>query len=362
MANVFDYLKWRGDLSFSDIRPNEIDAVMLAMVSYLDYESLCGGDIKTLRSAAEGYGADGDYESVDLGFIMPSGKINRMFCEMAASRRYGGLRISDFEARSSDEDVYQFGAVTFHMPGKQMMVVFRGTDDSLVGWREDCCLAFLDEIPAQRMAVEYLERIADKYPEERIYITGHSKGGNLAVYSAIKCRGDVKERIARAYCHDGPGLTRETVDSAAYRLMQRKLTVLLPQSSFVGTMFEKGKKYIVIKSSARGLLQHDPYSWELDGPAFLRLPELSHKGKKNEEQFRAGMERMSAEEKREFVDTMFSVLASTGAGTLSELTDGGLKKLITVVKTYGGLDKQKRELMLALVLKLFDMKRERPDG
>ena len=359
MSTVFDYLKWRGDLSFSDSRPNEIDSVIFSMISYLDYDKLCAGEVKTLRAAADGYCTDGKYDSVDLGFIMPSKQINRMFCEMAETKRFAGLTITDFDARTSDEEVYQFGALTFHMPGRQMMIVFRGTDDSLAGWREDCCLSFLDEIPAQRMAIEYLERVAAKYPEERIYLTGHSKGGNLAVYSAVKCAEEVQGRIARAYCLDGPGFSREMIASPAYRKMQRKLRIIVPQSSFVGTMFEKGEKYTVIKSTARGIIQHDPYSWELDGPAFIRLPELSEKGKKNEEQFRVGMARMSAKEKQDFVDTMFNILASTGAKTLSDLADRGLVNLVAVVKTYGGLDKQTKEMMLTLFLKLFDLKREK---
>ncbi|MBQ8409142.1 MAG: DUF2974 domain-containing protein [Clostridia bacterium] len=357
MENVFDYIKWRGDLSFSSVRPCEVDGVIFSMMSYLDYGLLCGGAEKTLRAAAAGYCSDGDYERVNLGLIMPSKEINRMFCLAAQTKRFGNAVISDFDARTDDDAGYQFGALTYHLPGKQMMIVFRGTDDSLAGWREDCCLSFLDEIPAQKMAVEYVCRLAEKYPEERIYLSGHSKGGNLALYAAVKSAPEIQERIVRAYCYDGPGLSYSMVRSESFRKMQRKLTVLIPQSSYIGIMFEKGEKYTVIRSEGRALLQHDPYSWELEGPSFVRLPELSKWGKKNEEQFRAGMAKMTSEEKREFVETFFGIIEATGARTLSELSSDAPKKLIAAVKSYKDLDKQKKEMMLTLILRLLDLKR-----
>ena len=356
MPNMFDYIKWRGDLSFSEKRPNEIDSIIFSMLVCIDLGKVCGGEELTFASAAENYCTDGNYGSVNLGLIMPSENINRMFCESAKTKRYGNIKITDYDARTSDEECYQFAAVTFHMPAKQMMVIFRGTDDSIAGWREDCRLSFLDEIPAQRFAVEYLEMIAAKYPDEKIYITGHSKGGNLAIYSAVNCSDEIKPRIARAFCHDGPGLSYSMVNSTKYRAMQRKLSIFIPQSSYIGTMFEKGEKYTVINSTGRGLLQHDPYTWMLDGPKFERLPELSEKGKKNEEQFRARMRKMTADEKEEVVETLFSIVASTGAKTLTDFADGGVKRLTALVKGYSGLDKDKRELIVTILKKFFDYK------
>ena len=241
MADVFDYLNWRGDLSFAAVKPCVVDSIIFSMMSYVDFGALCQGEDKTLRAATANYCADGKYESVNLGLIMPSKQINRMVCDAARGARFGRAVITDFDARTDNEAGYQFCAVTFHLPGKQMMIVFRGTDDSIAGWREDCCLSFLDEIPAQGMAVEYLERIAAKYPAERIYLTGHSKGGNLAVYSAVKASEGTQSRIVRVFCLDGPGLSRKVVRSEAYRRMQRKLSVIVPQSSYIGIMFERGE-------------------------------------------------------------------------------------------------------------------------
>ena len=359
VADMFEYLRWRGDISFAEKRLCEIDSIILSMMVYVDFEALGIGDGQNLGDLAKNYCPDNEYKSVKLGLIIPSKKINKLFCSAARSRRFGGVRISDYTVKTSEEDVCQFAAATYHLPGKRMAVTFRGTDDTIVGWKEDFCLSFLDEIPAQKLAAMYLEQVARKYPDERIYVLGHSKGGNLSLYAATKAASDVKERIVRVYCHDGPGLSYTNITSPAFSEIKRKVAVYLPQSSVVGTMFERGDRYVVVKSSAVGARQHDPFSWELEGPAFIKLGSLSERGKKNEEQFRSRMKQMSVEERREFIELFFSIVRSTGAKTLSDFSGRGVKRIVLVLKNYSGLDKEKRDLMLALILKLFDLKKEK---
>lgn len=356
MDTLYDYLKWRGDLSFSEVLLGEADSVILSMLSYIDFEKLCGSEITPLSVASNGYCSDGKYDSINLGLIMPSKQINRMFCEMSKTRRFANVTVSDYVSRTNVEEGYQFAAMTFHLSREHMAVVFRGTDDSIAGWREDCRLAFLDSIPAQRMAVEYLEDVAERYTGKKIFIMGHSKGGNMAVYSAVKCSDAVRERVVRAFSLDGPGLSRSTVDSEEYERAEEKLTILLPQSSYIGTMFERGEKYSVVVSRGNGLLQHDPFTWCLRGPRFLKFKSLSNRGKKNEEQFRKSMDKMSADEKRELVEGMFNIVESTGAQTLTDLTKQSHKKLAALIKTYGGLDKEQRKLITMLLFKLLDLK------
>ena len=187
MATLYDYVKWRGDLSYSASAFNEIDAIIFAMLSYIDFDSLSGGESISLREAAMDYCSDGNYDSVDMGLIVPSPKINRLFCEAANTKRFGNCYVGDYVARTSDREGHQFAAVTFHIDSKHMVVSFRGTDDTLAGWKEDFHMAFMPEIPAQKMAVTYIREVAKQFPRRRLRIGGHSKGGNLAVYSAVFC-------------------------------------------------------------------------------------------------------------------------------------------------------------------------------
>ena len=357
MSTKFDYLAWRGDLTFSADKFNEVDGSILAMLSYIDFESISHGKDILLKDAVKGYCPDEKYDSVKLGLIIPSKKINRLFCMAAESRRFSDVRVSDYVAKTSVEEMCQFAVVTFHLPNGRAVISFRGTDDSLVGWREDCYLSFLDEIPAQRMALEYLERIAEKYPSERLYLVGHSKGGNLSMYSTVKCSDEARSRIVRAYCYDGPGLSKTLAASDEFKSAKRKLAVIIPQSSFIGTMFDVGGHFTVVNGTARGALQHDSFTWEVEGAAFKHLPELSERGKKNARQFNESMDRMSEAEKREFVEMLFSIIESTGAKTLTDMTSGKFKSVGALIKNYNGLDKEKKELMLGLFLKLFDFKK-----
>ena len=356
--NKLDYLRWRGDLAFSADCFNEVDGSILAMLSYIDYNKFWGKDDVVFKRAVESYCPDKKYDSVKLGLILPSKKINELFCSAAKTRRFGLVRASDYKAKTSIEENCQFAAVTFHLPNHRAVIAFRGTDDSLVGWREDCYLSFCEEIPAQRMAVEYLEMIAEKYPDERLYTVGHSKGGNLALYSAVKCSERTRAQLIRAYSYDGPGFSKTFVSSDEYKAAHRKLVAIVPQSSFVGTMFDVGGHYTVVNGTVRGPLQHDSFTWEVEGSSFKRLPALSERGQKNAKQFNESMERMSEDEKREFVETLFSIVESTGAKTLTDFSNGKFKSVGALIKNYNGMDKEKKELMLGLFLKLFDFKKQ----
>lgn len=356
MANQVEYLSWRGDLSFSQDRFNEVDGSILAMLSYIDYDSISKEPIR-LSDATASYCPNKKYDSVKLGLIIPSKKINQIFCMAGESRRFADCVISDFEWKTSISECCQFAAVTYHLPGGKAVISYRGTDDSLVGWREDCCLSYLDEIPAQRLAVEYFERMAEKYPDEKFYFVGHSKGGNIAVYVAVRCKEELKGRIIRAYSYDGPGFSKNFTRSKEFSVVSRKLAIIVPQSSFIGTMFDMRGKYTIVHGTMRGPYQHDCFTWAVEKNRFVRMPELSDRGKKNAEQFNQSMERMTDEEKRELADDLFEAIESTGAKSLTDFSSGTVKKLIALIKNYNGMDKEKRALMVSLILKLFDFKK-----
>ena len=357
VSTKFEYLKWRGDLTFTADCFNEVDGSIFSMLSYIDYPRFFGDKVISFKEAIKSYCPDRKYDSVKLGLILPSKKINELFCAAGATRRFGLVCVSDYDSRTSIEDNCQFAAMTFHLPNKRAVVAFRGTDDSLVGWREDCYMSFCDEVPSQKLAVGYLERIAEKYPDERLYTVGHSKGGNLALYSVIKASERVKAQVIRAYSYDGPGFNSATLSSEGYRAVQRKLVTVVPQSSFVGTMFGNGGHCTVVNGTVRGALQHDSFTWEIEGSSFKHLSELSARGKKNAKQFNESMARMNEQEKREFVETLFEIIESTGAKTLTDISNAKFKSVGALIKNYNGLDKEKKELMLGLVLKLFDFKK-----
>ncbi len=355
MSNLLDYVSWRGDLSFSDSKFGEVDATIFSVLSYIDFSDLSdeNGTV-TFSAAQERYHELQDKES-KMGLIIPKENIVKLLHACGSCRRFGTVLISDFESYTNEDEMCQFAAMTLHLSGNRMAVVFRGTDDTITGWREDFGLSYLDSIPAQLRAVDYLNKVAAKYPNERIYVCGHSKGGNLSLYVTVHCDESVETRILKAYCFDGPGLDDGTVSSERFRAIQRKLAIYVPQSSFIGIMFNSGSKYTVVNCLRKGAFQHDTFFWNVRGGQFEHLDRLSERGRANEEQFNSAMAKMSREEKRDFADTFFNVVSSTGAKTLSELTSGGGKNIGAIIRNYGGLDKRKKDMFLAIFIKMFDL-------
>ena len=361
-SDLFDYIKWRGDLSFSLSPMGEIDGAMFSMATYVEYDiALPDGEIEdapvSFNYVLESYFSMDDKREIKLGLIFPTDKIITMLEVMKDRERYSSLKISDFVNYINEKECCQFAAMTFHLDDGSIAVAYRGTDDTIIGWREDFNLAFLKETPSQRMAAEYLNRVADKYNNSKIYICGHSKGGNLAIYAASMCRRDVQDKIERIFSYDGPGQSSEIVASEGYERICNRIDSFIPQSSIVGTMFNGGK-YKIVNSSYRGPYQHDLYSWELDGPRFVRLPKLSSRGVKNQNSFNGIMGKMTDREKEGLVEIFFGAIGSTGASTLSEISSAKLKNIATVIKSLNGISKEQKDVMLGIVLKMLDIRKD----
>ena len=114
MANINDYLLWRGDIPINrNFKFNEIDSMILARFSYLLFNKI---DIKPVETV----------ESVS----------NKM---------------KDF-----DNDEKQFAAITVHISDEEMYISYIGTDSTLYGWKEDFNMAFMDDVPCQLAGREYL--------------------------------------------------------------------------------------------------------------------------------------------------------------------------------------------------------------
>ena len=235
----------------------------------------------------------------------------------------------------------QFSALTYHLPDGSLFVAYRGTDDSLVGWKEDLNLSLDEGVPGETAAKDYLERIAKRY-EGAIRIGGHSKGGHHALYAAVYASRPTQKRILLAYSHDGPGFPLEVLISKRYAAMQEKLITFLPQSSIVGVVLEHDKSYRYIRSTGDGLYQHDPFSWEVSVDKFVYLREPSHYGKRYGGAIRAWLTSTTIEERRLFVDTFSKMIAVSGAKTLKELRADGIRAFARASKYFVTMEPKNR--------------------
>ncbi|MBQ3010280.1 MAG: DUF2974 domain-containing protein [Oscillospiraceae bacterium] len=340
---VFDYVNWRGDLSFVQDPFNEVDSVILSMVCFLDFSDIVPapheqGSI-TLEEAMSRMPEkfEGDRR---LGAILPD---DILYMSHAAARapRYKDAKLFAFENTIDEEKEMQFGALSFRLSDGSLFCAFRGTDDTIVGWKEDFNMTFLSHIPAQERAAAYLNEVAGKH-SGAIRTGGHSKGGNLAVWAAVHCNPAVRSRIVFAYSNDGPGFTREMLESYEYITMRDRCMNYVPQSSLVGMLMEHDENYTIIYSNKNGLMQHDPYSWAVCRNRYIYLEERSAFGEHSDAAIRLWLSTMSAEERHELVDDLFELLESTGAKTLTELTQS--KGVLTsAVKTLAEYDKPRRK-------------------
>ena len=347
---VFDYVDWRGDLSFAQDPFNEVDSVILSMVCFLDFTGIVpapheSGSI-TLREAMEHMPCVFEGER-RLGAILPD-DILYMSHAAAAAPRYAEAELFAFESIIDEEKEMQFGALSFRLSDGSLFAAFRGTDDTIVGWKEDFNMTFLSHVPAQERAAAYLNEVAARH-EGPIRTGGHSKGGNLAIWAAVHCNAAVRSRILRAYSNDGPGFTHEMLDSEAYQTMRDRCINYVPQSSLVGMLLEHDENYRIIYSDKSGLMQHDPYSWAVHRNEYVYLNERSPFGEQSDMAIRMWLNSMTADEKRELVGDLFAVLESTGAKTLTDISRNKTEVVKSVVKTISDMEKPRRKRITRLL-------------
>ena len=329
-----------------------MDNLLLAELCYLDFGGIVppGFDAPVpLQEAMRRYDVLREHES--MGVLVPD-QIPELGRRMAASARFSGLLLCGYENKIDDETQTQFSALTLLLPDGTAYVAFRGTDDTIVGWKEDFNLAFLPVVPAQRMAVQYLQAAAAVFSERPLRVGGHSKGGNLAVYSAVFCSEAVQNQLMQVYNNDGPGFRTSLLPLPEHKRVAGRIVTIIPESSVVGILLEHEERCEVVRSTQIGLMQHDGFSWQVRGERFEHLPDRTEGGKLVDETLRAFIVSLSDEQRVAFIDALFDILTCTDADTLTDLKEGGLRTAAAMVRKYRTLDKDTRQA-LGSTLRLF---------
>lgn len=352
MPNIIDYIKWRGDVTVAASPFNDIDSLILSQITMINFKGIIPPPFESgrisIRDAADAYFSDTERSACSLGAIIPP-ETKELFSEAGKSERFGNMLLSGYVSYTSIGEETQFAALTADVGDGSRCVVFRGTDDSLVGWKEDFNLAFMTTIPAQTEALKYLEEVSTSF-EGGLRVVGHSKGGNLAVYAATKADVSVQDRIIRVYNHDAPGFSREFLSSAEHERIESKIRTIVPQSSVVGMLFENKGDYEIVKSTMSGILQHNPFSWELIGNDFIKLDSLTEEGRRISGVMNDWMASATLEEKERFVDALYNILAATEATTLTEL----YADKYAVVRAIKDTDKETRNMVFSVIGIIFE--------
>lgn len=362
-TNIFDYFVWRGDLTFQASPFNEIDGVILARFSYLPFEYCMSNSSSqripnvshtrfTIKSALSILLLRPDIRNL----VLQKEDIELMNC-LIKSKRFQNLEIYNYVNKIEPENETQFSAITIRIDEHTQFVSYRGTDNTLVGWKEDFNMGFVCPVPAQKSAVNYLESLAnaDTLPDGQRYILGgHSKGGNLAVYASAFCSDAIRDQIETVYNYDGPGFDSKILEDDNFICICDRIKTFVPQTSIVGMLLEHEEEYTIVHSNQIGLLQHDIYSWDVIGTSFVYLDTVDKNSKRVDKTLKLWITDMNYEQREILIDTLFDVMSETNASTLKDLTDNWISNAGIILKALHNLDDENREVIhkaLMLLLK-----------
>ena len=347
MANLLDYLDWRGDLTLEQAPFNEVDNLILAELSFVDFKGIVPppgeGDSVPLHQAAEAFfDTIPAGETIDMGVLVPAA-IPDMLRKMADSRRFGDMKLNCFVDHLDVGKGEQFAALAVETGDRTLYLSFRGTDDTLAGWKEDFELACMPEVPAQKKALDYVRDVARQFPRKKLRLGGHSKGGNLAVYAGVFCPESVQRRIIAVWSNDGPGFHTDLLDLPEHQRVAERIYSIVPKSSVVGMLLEHEEDYTVVDSDQLGFMQHDGFSWQVMGDHFVTLRQVTRQAHLSDQELRKWVHGLSVEQREAFVSAMFDVLTASGAVTLTDLKDDSFKAVGAIIKAMKDLDKETRD-------------------
>lgn len=361
MSNILDYISWRGDLTFEQDSFNEIDALVLSQIAYLGFDGLIEkdkGQSLPLSVLWETFKSAADFEKrSDPGVVINANTV-KVLEGAANSKRFGDVRAAGFVNNIDLEREEQFSAVTFLLSCKKNkmedpFVVFRGTDDTIVGWKEDFNLALAPEVPSQIDAVKYVDEAAGKY-KGKLRIAGHSKGGNLAVYGGVFLKKGFRKRLEAVYNYDGPGFTSKVMDTPEYRSALPKIQSYYPQLSIVGMFFDHQDEFTVVESVQHGMWQHDAMSWQVEGKGFKTCESLDPKSLALNKIINTWLKQLSQQKIEKIIDSVFAVFEATGALTNSELESDLLGNTRKMIHALGKIDAEVRNEAGELLKIVFD--------
>ena len=341
LANIIDYVLWRGDLPVAQVPLGEVDALILSYLSYMPMDGIVpgedGGEPVPLRDAALAMLGRSERENSPLAYSVKDDR--KLLAALAQSVRFGTMRLCAFVNRVDGEAEEQFSAVTFLPEAGPALIAYRGTDNTVVGWQEDFNMCFESEVPAQRDAAAYAEHMAQVL-NGGIILGGHSKGGNLAAYAELFVSGETHRCIRAVYNFDGPGFNEEIVGSAAFAQRKRCVQTFVPQSSIVGVLMENDEVMTVVRSDGVCIFQHNPYTWQVMGGSFIPLPERTDSSRFADETVRHWLASLSPDVRRRAIDGIFEVLGASDGRNVADLFEP--RKAMGVLRAAGSMDEATR--------------------
>ena len=348
---IIDYILMRGDLSFEKSDFNSVDALILSQIAYNNIDGIVSSDLlhkMTLEQLADKFHALADYEQRCNMGAMINPLTPKLLDYAAQSKRFGNINVSGFINKIDEPKIEQFCAITYEIQKDRYVIALRGTDDTITGWYEDFNLGWMEEIPAQKDTSEYVKRAMTQLKGTFI-ITGHSKGGNLSVKGGMSVEKKNLRRLEAVYNFDGPGFFAPVYERPDFLQIKDKVKAFFPQFCVVGMMFEHTVPFTIVSCGAEGILQHDPFTWKVQGPFFVEATTFD----KNSDLFYASFNdwasRLTVLERQKFIETFFDVIKACGVQTNYEIEQNKLICGGKMIARLSELDEDERKAFLRAI-------------
>ena len=352
MEHITDYLKKYGNISFKEKAFNDVDALILAQFSYLKFDNL----VPKLTDQKEAISLLEMKATMDEKIFYSDERYEKdnrsLFEGMIGGRRFQNM-CCNFYADIIDETVEtQFSAITCYPENSIPVVVYRGTDENIVGWKEDFNMAFRKPVAGQRLAVLYMNQVGLRVTDEFV-VCGHSKGGNFAVYASMNAMDSIQERIHTIYSFDGPGFRPEVLQSEDYNKIEKRVKKLIPHSSLVGMILENHENYRVVESSTLGVLQHNPYTWLLNGDEFKWTNDIYKDTKFMNHTMNEWILSLNDDELNTFISTLFTIFDGAEAKTTIEVGNDWKKSVPGIIMAMKNVDDDTKEEIQKILMQFF---------
>lgn len=357
MSHIVSYIKRQKDNTFSQVPFNEVDALVLAQFVYLKWD----GIVPTLSEDKEGVFLHQVAENLDYGHVFFDERYRKdnleLFEAMAESRRFGRLQMNYFSDITSVQAETQFSAMTVFLEDGPVVVIYRGTDETMVGWKEDFNMCFKEPVMGQRLSTLYLQQIS-KIIEGNFIVSGHSKGGNFAVYASMNVEEEIQNRIERVYSFDSPGFRPEILESVDFNRIKDRIIKYLPHSSIFGMLLQSKEDFQVVECFSIGVLQHNPYNWQVSENEFKKVDKLDRGSVFLNATYNEWIYSLTDEELHAFSEIWYQIMQEANITTMLEFTKEPGKTLIHLIDAIRETDDKTKEMAKELAHGLMEVAKE----
>ena len=358
MLNLLDYITLRKDLSFSKCPFQEIDALIFSELAYMDWDGIVDAPISLSQACVRFF-----QENTGTDFTLKyaySLHLPQLVKKLRNTARYENVELLAYQNVFDEVQEIQFAAVTFRLEDGSLFIAYRGTDSSMIGWKEDMKMTYQDEVPSHQLAWKYAREIYDAYfmrknvwghkrpKKASLYLGGHSKGGNLAMYAAMRDK-QLQQSITKVYNFDGPGFRPSFYERFNLSFIIDRIHSYVPKDTIIGRLLDHKEAVTVIDAVGSGLAQHDAFHWNVEASGFVKADHWSGKSDQIQETIDQILMSKDDEHRKLYIDVMFHVLDRLEIRQITDFSSVGFRQGINGIRELTTMSNEERKFLFDVI-------------